>query len=100
MLGITVDGYDEDEALGDDEFHGLPAHVAGDPGDGGRGGWKQYWERNQAKMNVRQDTAFNTILNALKLLLANQRGIRLFFLEGAGGTGTQQSDRPIQLLTF
>jgi hypothetical protein len=51
-------------------------------------------------MNVRQDTAFNTILNALKLLLANRRGIRLFFLEGAGGTGTQQSDRLIQLLTF
>lgn len=87
MLGIAVGWYVETDAINDDELRGLPGHVAGDPGDGGQGGWKQYWERNQSKMNNGQAEAFKTITDAIKQSVANQRELKLFFLEGAGGTG-------------
>jgi hypothetical protein len=86
MLGIDVD-YNEAEAERDDEPEGVPSHVGGEAGAGGRHGWKQFWQQNLEKMNKGQENAFSVIKSAVEMTRAGNARLKLFFLEGAGGTG-------------
>lgn len=99
MLAIDVD-YDEAEAEQDDEPAGLPTHVGADVGRGGRLTWKQYWERNYAKMNKDQKAAFDVIKRAIEHSRSGEPGAKRFFLEGAGGTGAQKTSSILIALTF
>lgn len=86
MLGHDV-AYNETEALQDDELGGLPTHVGADAGAGGRRSWKQYWEQNYKKMNEGQEHAFSVIRSAVERSRTTEVRLKLFMLEGAGGTG-------------
>jgi len=88
MLGQDVK-YNEAEALQDDDLGGLPTHVGADAGAAGQRGWKQYWQQNYQKMNEDQENAFSVIKSAVVRSRTNKDEVRnkMFFLEGAGGTG-------------
>lgn len=89
MLQIEADEYNEAQAIRDDELGGLPANIGADVDEGaGTGGWNHFWQRNRQRMNPKQTHAFNSIKRALESHRAKEDWPKLFFLEGAGGTGT------------
>ncbi|KAH7711876.1 helitron helicase-like protein [Aphelenchoides avenae] len=86
MLGYDV-AYNETEALRDDELGGVPTHVGADAGAGHRRSWKQYWQQNYKRMNEGQENAFSVIKSAVEGSRTDEVRLKLFMLEGAGGTG-------------
>lgn len=92
MVQVEAEGYDEQAAMGDDELGGLPANIAADGGERPRG-WEQYFQRNLRKMNPEQKHAFLAVKNALQGYRAKEPCQKLFFLEGAGGTGSCKTFR-------
>lgn len=98
MLQIEATHYNEGTAVLEDDFDGLPEHIAADQGAGDAShGWKRFWQRNLAKMNDEQKRAFDAVKCAIEQLrhptIRTGRRLlcgepNLFFLEGAGGTGS------------